>query len=87
MISKYIMVKKKQAKKPLKTKERGKEKSRYKAFKAIFSGEEILSSAKEARDLYSQSNFGEYINAILPSCLSRITVNFPFGEKYKSRAR
>src|SRR3989338_5177887 len=56
------MVKKKQAKKPLKTKERGKEKSRYKAFKAIFSGEEILSSAKEARDLYSQSNFGEYIN-------------------------
>ena len=27
-----------------------------------FSGEEILSSAKEARDFYSQSYFGEYIN-------------------------
>ncbi|MFA5992572.1 MAG: tRNA-intron lyase [Candidatus Pacearchaeota archaeon] len=30
--------------------------------KAVFSGEEVLSSAKEARDLYSQSYFGEYIN-------------------------
>jgi tRNA-intron endonuclease len=30
--------------------------------KAIFSGENILSSSKEARDLYSQSLYGEYID-------------------------
>ena len=33
-----------------------------KLIKAIFSGDEIVSSAKEARDLYSQSLFGEYID-------------------------
>lgn len=36
--------------------------NRKERIKAIFSGEEVLSSAKEARDLYSQSYFGEYIN-------------------------
>src|SRR3990167_5393958 len=32
-----------------------------KLIKAVFSGDEILSNSKEARDLYSQSLFGEYI--------------------------
>ena len=33
-----------------------------KLIKAVFSGDEIVSGAKEARDLYSQSLFGEYID-------------------------
>ena len=33
-----------------------------KLIKAVFSGDEILSNSKEARDLYSQSLFGEYID-------------------------
>ncbi|HRZ85939.1 MAG TPA: tRNA-intron lyase [Candidatus Paceibacterota bacterium] len=32
------------------------------SIKSFFSGESIVSSSKEARDLYSQSVFGEYIN-------------------------
>lgn len=38
--------------------------------KAVFSGEEIVSSAKEARDLYSKSLFGEYIDKKINYSLS-----------------
>ena len=41
-----------------------------KLIKAVFSGDEIVSSAKEARDLYSQSLFGEYINKKIHYSLS-----------------
>lgn len=40
---------------------RAKKKTTKKAFKTILSGERVFSSAKEAKDLYSRSNFGEII--------------------------
>jgi len=39
-----------------------KKSSKRKLIRAMFSGESILSSSKEARDLYSSRLFGEYIN-------------------------
>ncbi|MGB9707923.1 MAG: tRNA-intron lyase [Candidatus Pacearchaeota archaeon] len=35
--------------------------AKARAFKAILAGERVFSSAKEAKDLYSRSRFGEYI--------------------------
>jgi len=51
---------KKIRKKPVKKTSKG-GKSAVKKIRALFSGENIVSASKEARDLYSKSLFGEYI--------------------------
>lgn len=45
-----------------KTKIKTKSKVNSKLIKCTFSGEEVVSSSREALDLYSRSNFGEYLN-------------------------
>ncbi len=47
-----------------KTKKKARKKAsgaKIKAFKTVLAGERVFSSAKEAKDLYSRSNFGEII--------------------------